>query len=112
MLRLMAPAGRDHIPNRVLQPLILLLTCWAGWSHTPFSISGNRITIFLIIWHYPCEDLIVTGLLYQVAGLFTTEESTMKEIIAREKTSLSLEELEIRQKVSGALYRIVSNLRM
>jgi hypothetical protein len=56
-----APAGRDCIPNRVLQPFILTWICWTGWSFTMCNIGDHLAFITVTVWQYSCEDLIVTG---------------------------------------------------
>jgi hypothetical protein len=78
------PACRDHIPNRVMQPLVLGWVRWPGRFLTA-SDTGNPVTqISKIIRRYPCEDLIIMGKSDQVAGSFVVEGHTLKEVIARE----------------------------
>ena len=67
-----------------MQPLVLGWIRWEGWSLTVSDRSNHVMQIANIIWRYPCEDLIITGNLYQVAGLFVVEGHTSKEVIARE----------------------------
>lgn len=81
---LTAPASLDHIPNRVLQPLVLTWVRWAGWPHTIADVLVHTIAVVAVIWQYPRENLIVTGRFYQVVGWITTGGLTEKEVIARE----------------------------
>ena len=81
----MVPAGRDNIPNGVLQPSILTQFRWTWWALTVPDLPLDPVTASAIaIWQYPREDLIAVGRLYQVIGRFTTKGRTEKEVIARE----------------------------
>jgi hypothetical protein len=79
-----APAGRDRVPNAVLQPLVLARVCRAGWSFPKSDIGDHISLITIIVWQYSREDLVVTVRLYQVVGWLTVEGRTLKEVIARE----------------------------
>jgi hypothetical protein len=63
-----APAGRDHIPNVVVQPLIPSWVRGTGWSFAKSNIGDHTAHITVFEWHYPRKDLIVTGLFYQAVG--------------------------------------------
>ena len=79
-----APAGRNCIPNVVLQPLILTWVRWTGWSFIVFDIVDHVSPLAATVWQYPREDLVVMGGLDQIVWWFTAEERTSKEVIARE----------------------------
>jgi len=64
--RFLVPAGRDHIPNRVLQQSTLARVNWTGWSFTLTNTSDYALHITSVIRQYPREDLIVTGRLFRV----------------------------------------------
>jgi len=78
------PAGRDYIPNSVLQQLALAWVYWTGWLFMGTNVGDHVPSVNSVIWQYPCEDLIVTGRLYQAVRWFPKEVHTEKEIIARE----------------------------
>ena len=61
LFRFVAPAGRDHAPNAVLQPSIPTWVRWTGWSFSKLDIGDHIILVTAIIWDYPREDLIITG---------------------------------------------------
>ena len=84
LLWFIAPAGRNRIPNGVLQPLVLTWIRWAGWSLSEPNIVDHVDLITVTIGQYTGEDLFVTGLSYQVVGRPTTEERTSKEAIVME----------------------------
>ena len=67
---LMMPTGRDCIPNGVLQQPALARVYRAGWSFTVTDVGYHVLHVASMIWQYPCEDLIVTGPLYQVVERF------------------------------------------
>jgi hypothetical protein len=79
-----APTGRNRIPNAARQPLVLVWVRRAGWSFTASDIVGHVIPISTIVWQYPRENLIGTGQLCQKVGWSTKEENTSKEVIAME----------------------------
>ena len=107
------PGGCNHIPNAVLQALILTWVCWTGWWNAPSNIvdhvdllgavrllnAGERLhedarpvgdrltTVDLLtgrVWQYSREDLVITGQLCQVARWLMAEEHTWKDVNARE----------------------------
>ena len=65
---LIAPAGRDYVPNVVVQPFVPSWVRGTGWSFSKSNIGDHTAYITVFEWHYPRKDLIVTGLLYQVVG--------------------------------------------
>ena len=79
-----APTSRDHVPNRVSQPLILTWVRWAGWPPTAFDIIVDHVVVSATIRQYTREDLVMSGGLYWGGGWFTLEERTEKEVIAKE----------------------------
>ena len=54
------PAGRNHIPNAVVQPSLLTWVRWAGWSVTGCDVV-DPITLATAIGYYTREDLIIAG---------------------------------------------------
>jgi hypothetical protein len=68
LFRFVAPAGRDHTPNTVLQPLILTWVRWTGWSLPESNIVDHVNLITVTIGQYTGEDLFVTGRSYQGEG--------------------------------------------
>ena len=82
--RFFAPTSRDHSPSTVQQPLALAWVCRTGWSFTADNTDDHISLIIVIVWQYPCEDLIVMDRLYQAVGWATVGGRTSKEVIAME----------------------------
>jgi len=61
----MAPTGRDHVPNEVPQPVILIWACRVAWSFAATNAGGYIISM---VGKCPREDLITTGRLPRVVG--------------------------------------------
>ena len=49
------------MPNGVLQPVILAPVLRTGWSLALSDTPGDRVVATVIIWQYPCEDLVTMG---------------------------------------------------
>ena len=81
---LMVPPIRNHVPNGISQPSVLIWVRWTGWSLTGVNPKQDCETGAPIVWEYPREDLIVAGQMYQVLGSFITGERTENEVITRE----------------------------
>ena len=63
---LIAPTGRDHVPNVVVQPFIPGWVCGARWSFAKSNVGDNTAPVTVFVWQYPRKDLIVRERLYQV----------------------------------------------
>jgi hypothetical protein len=67
--RFIIPAGRNCIPNTVLQPLILAPVPWTGWSFNASDIVDYTILLTVTVWQYPREHLIVRGGVVSSSGM-------------------------------------------
>ena len=45
-----APAGRNRIPNAVLQPLILIWVLWTGWQFTTSNVGDQAVPFTEAKW--------------------------------------------------------------
>ena len=79
LFRFIVPTARDHIPNGVLQPLILTWVRWAWWSHTASNTLGDRVVVTVIVWQDPREDLIDNGAIVSSSKMMAHNGGTHPE---------------------------------